>query len=170
MIIFYLKYYFLNLLVAPGVIAHELAHAVSCLFGGVKIFKMKLFRFGNPAGYVEHAIPEGFFQSLVISAGPLVFNTLIALLLFSKFEFVASVQSGIALWLGLVVGLHAIPSMGDVEVLWKVSKKRIRKNPLVFFGLPFVLFLYTLNILKRWHIHFVYALFLFWLGSMYLKM
>lgn len=166
---FYLKYYFLNLLVAPGIIAHELAHAISCFLGRVKIFKIKLFRFGDPAGYVEHAVPDGFLQSLVISAGPLIFNTLIALLIFSQFSFLVSIKSFVSIWLGFVVGLNAIPSMGDVEVLWRVSKKRIRKNPLVFFGLPFVLFLYLLNTLKRWHIHIVYAVFLFWLGSIYLK-
>jgi hypothetical protein len=98
-------YFILNLLTAPGVVMHELSHAVCCVLGRVKIFKMKLFRFGNPAGYVEHAVPEGFFQSFIISFGPLIFNTLVALVLFSRFTWNGFSWEGVVvLWLGVVAG------------------------------------------------------------------
>jgi hypothetical protein len=51
-------YYLLNLLLAPGIIVHELSHAIFCILSGVRIFRMKVFGFGNPPGYVEHAEPE----------------------------------------------------------------------------------------------------------------
>lgn len=149
---------------------HELSHAVCCILGHVRIFKMKLFRFGNPAGYVEHAVPEGFFQSFIISFGPLIFNSLIALILFSRFNWsFFAWENVVILWLGVVIGLNAVPSMGDTEVLWKAAKKKIWKNPFVVIGFPFILFLFLLNLLKRWHIHFLYTAFLFWLGALYLK-
>lgn len=163
-------YTILNLLVAPGVIAHELAHSFSCLLGGVKIFKVKFFRFGNPAGYVEHAEPTGFVQSLAISSGPLIFNSLLALLLFSQFNFsFYEPLRFVAFWLGFVIALHAIPSKGDVKVLWNVFKKNIFKNPFVIIGFPVVILLYLLDLFKHWHIHVLYAIFLVLLGSIYLK-
>lgn len=149
---------------------HELSHAVCCILGRVKIFKMKLFRFGNPAGYVEHAVPEGFFQSFIISFGPLIFNSLVALLFFSHVSWLSfSWESILVLWLGIAIGLNAVPSMEDTKIVWKAAKKKIWKNPFVIIGFPFVLFLFILNFLKRWHIHFLYTAFLLWMASVYLK-
>ncbi len=163
-------FYIVSILMAPGVIFHELAHAVSCVLSRVKIFKIKLFGFGDPAGFVEHAVPESFFQSLVISSGPLIFNSLLALLAFSRVVISFSVESIICLWLGVVIALHAIPSMGDVEALFRSAKRTLRKNILIIFCFPLVGVLYGLNFFKKIHIHVVYAALLFWLGSVYLKM
>jgi hypothetical protein len=164
------KYYILNLIAAPGVVAHELSHAVSCVLAGVRIHKIKLFQFGNPAGYVEHEVPEDFMRSFVISYGPLIFNSLLTLLLFSRFKQpYISIENFLILWLGIVIGLSSIPSMGDTEVLWKSAKKKIKRNPFVLLGFPLVLLLYLLNILKKAHIHFIYTAVLFWLANVYLK-
>jgi hypothetical protein len=163
-------FYLVNMLAAPGVMLHELSHALCCVLARVRVFKIKLFQFGDPAGYVEHASPEGFIPSAMISFGPLIFNSLISLLFFSQIEIRNwSLKSILFLWLGIVSGLNAIPSFGDTKVLYKAAKKKVWKNPLVLLGFPFVLFLYLLNFLKQWRFHFLYTGLLFWLGNSFLK-
>ena len=61
-------------ILAPGVVIHELSHAVGCLLVGAKIKEIKLFSpKGDSLGYVSHTkakIP--IIGQLVISIAPLV--------------------------------------------------------------------------------------------------
>ncbi len=165
-----MKYVFISLLTAPGVVLHEIGHLLFCLLSGVKVFHVKFFSFNKTAGFVEHAEPNGSIQSLLISFGPLTINSLVSLILFSQitppyFTWLHALE----IWVGLVSALHAIPSNGDAQTLLLISTKKIRKNPLAIAGYPFVLIIYLLNFLKRFHLQFLYAILLFWLGSIYLK-
>ncbi len=169
-------YYFYSLLTAPGVVLHELGHAIFCLFSGVKIHKIRLFQFGKVAGFVEHEEPHKLYQAVLVSFGPLILNSLVCLLAFSQIRLtpfdprvLVSMKSIFLLWLGVVSGLHAIPSMGDAKTLMAITNTRLWRNPFKALGYPFILILYLLNILKRWHIHFLYTALLVWLGSVYLK-
>lgn len=163
-------YYFFNLITAPGVIVHELSHALFCVLAKVKIVRIKLFGFGNPAGYVTHAEPTKFYQSFLISFGPLIVNSLLSMFLFSQFKHpYYHWQSILFLWLGVAIGLHAIPSAKDAKSLLQSANYRFWRNPLVIVAYPFILVLYILNLLKRLHIDIVYVAFLFWLGNLYLK-
>lgn len=163
-------YYLYALLTAPGVMIHELGHAFFCFLAGVKIHKMRLFRFGNPAGYVMHDEPNKFYQAVLVSFGPLIANSLVTLFCFARFVYPNYSWQNILLgWLGVAVGLHAIPSTGDAKSLLATTNSRVWRNPFALVGYPFVLLIYLLNILKRLHIHFVYVAVLFWLGNMYLK-
>lgn len=162
-------YILYSLLTAPGVVAHELAHAFFCFLTGTKVFKICLFRFGNPAGYVEHAEAGKFWKSFLISFGPLMINSLLAIFLFSLTRFgFWNWNTMVYCWLGLAVGLHAIPSRGDARSLFTAINHRFWRNPLVILAYPFILLLYFLNLLKRLHIDIVYVAFLFWLGRIYL--
>ncbi|MEY4745271.1 MAG: hypothetical protein RL272_1216 [Candidatus Parcubacteria bacterium] len=64
------------LLMWPGVIVHELSHAVGCLLTGTKIFDVKLFSpreegAGNLVlGFVTHEKPRNPFATFVVSAAP----------------------------------------------------------------------------------------------------
>jgi hypothetical protein len=163
-------YYIYSLLTAPGVIIHELGHTVFCVLGRVKVREIKLFRFGNPAGYVIHDQPGGIISAILISFGPLVVNTLLTLFLFSQvLPPYLSGKSVLFLWLGVAIGLHAIPSTQDAKSLLQTANHKIWKNPLVLLGYPFVLVLYVLNLLKRIHFDFVYVALLFWVGNILLK-
>ncbi|MFA6486081.1 MAG: metalloprotease family protein [Candidatus Magasanikbacteria bacterium] len=163
-------YYLYSLLTAPGVAIHELAHAVFCLLSGVKIHRIKLFQFGPTAGYVVHDEPEMFYQALLISLGPLIINSLLAMGLFSQLvEPYGCWQVILFGWLGIAIGLHAIPSTGDAQTLLSIANRRVWRNPLIILGYPFVLAIYILNLLKRLHIDIVFVALLFWLGRMYLK-
>lgn len=162
-------YYIYALLTAPGVMVHELAHVIFCLFARVKIFKICLFRFGNPVGYVNHVQPTKFWQSFLISFGPLIVNSLLAVFLFSlvRSPYLAW-QVIVYLWLAVAIGLHAIPSTGDAKSLFQATNHRFWRNPLVIIAYPFILVLYILNLLKRLHIDIVYVSVLFWLERFYL--
>lgn len=163
-------YTLLNILFAPGVVIHELSHALFCAFAQVKIYKIKLFQLGNPAGYVSHDEPHKFYQSFLISFGPIMINTLVSLVCFARFVPPwKRVEPWVLLWLGIASGLHAIPSDGDASSLLTTINSRIWRNPLLAVGYPFVLLLYILNFLKRWHIDFIFIGVLFYLGNIYLK-
>lgn len=157
------------LLTIPGIVVHELAHAFFCVFARVKILKICLFRFGNPAGYVNHVQPTKFWQSFLISFGPLIVNSLLTLFLFSLVRSPYFTWSVLVYgWLATAIGLHAIPSTGDAKSLFQAANHRFWRNPLVIIAYPFILILYILNLLKRLHIDIVYVVVLFWLGRLYL--
>ena len=163
-------YYLYSLLTAPGVIIHELGHLLFCLFAGVKVHKVKLFQFGNPAGYVVHNEPDSFFQSILVSFGPLIVNSIVVLVAFALFKpNFKDWHQIVLLWLAIAIGLHAIPSNGDAESLFQTINGRVLRNPLVIIGYPLVILLYILNFLKSIHLDFVYVVLLYWLGHIYLK-
>jgi len=162
-----------RLSMAPGVIMHELAHALFCIFSGVKIYKIKLFSFNirsKVAGYVTHEEPESFWQNFLITFGPFIINSLTTLFLFALIKPPYLIwQNTLYLWLGLVIGLQAIPSTGDAESLFSTSNRRILRNPLILIAYPFVFLIYLLNWLKRINFDLVYVILLFWLGNIVLK-
>lgn len=164
-------FYLYSLLTAPGVAVHELGHLFFCLLAGVKIYKVKLFQFDKKtAGFVTHEEPRYFFQAILISFGPLLLNTLLTLFLFAKVTPpYAEWHRLVYVWLGIAIGLHAIPSTGDAKSLLQTTNGRVLHNPLILIGYPFILLLYILNLLKRIHFDFVYVAILFWLGRFYLK-
>jgi len=165
-----IMYYFYSLFTAPGVMMHELAHALFCVLSGIKIHRIKLFQFGKTAGYVIHDEPDTFLPALFISLGPLIINSLVALFLFSQVNAPYNTwQPWIWGWIGFAIGMHAIPSTGDAQSLFGMANHRFWRNPLVIFGYPFVLIIYILNLFKRLHIDFVFVGVLVWLGRFYLK-
>lgn len=158
---------------APGVMIHELSHALFCVFSGVKIYKIKLFSFNKKskvAGYVTHAEPENFIQNFLISFGPLFINSLVTLFLFALIKPPFLVwQNTLLAWLGLVIGLQAIPSNGDAESLFSAANRRVLRNPLILLAYPFIGLIYILNWLKKINFDLIYVIFLFWLGNILLK-
>ncbi len=159
-----------NLFTAPGVAIHEFGHAIFCVLAGVKIHKMVLFRFGNPAGYVEHDEPKYLYESVLVSFGPLIVNSLVVLFCFATFKTInPGWNDALKVWLGFAAGMHAIPSTGDMHSLFSTINSRFWRNPFVLVGYPFVLLLWILNVLKRFHLQFIFTALLFWLGRYYLK-
>lgn len=160
-------YYFYALLTAPGVVVHELAHALFCLLGGVRIHKINLFRFQRVAGYVVHEEPKGFMSSWLISFGPLIVNSYLAMFFFAQVRPIYDWWDLLFAYLGVVIALQAIPSTGDAESLLKLANRNFWKNPLIILFYPLVLFLYLLNFLKRFYFDWVYVIFLIYIGHTY---
>jgi hypothetical protein len=155
------------LISAPGVIVHELAHALFCLLSGVKIRRITLFRFQEVAGMVVHDEPKGFFSSFFISFGPLIVNSYLAMFFLAQISAPYRWLDILWLYLGLVIALQAIPSTGDAKSLKIMARRNFWKNPLVLLLYPLVLVLLLLNFLKRWYFDWLYAFFLLYIAQVY---
>lgn len=112
------------LLTFPGVIVHEFAHQLFCRLQRVAILQVCYFQFANPAGYVIHEKPKFASQSLWIGIGPFIINTIIGALIGAPG--IAHQQLGssdfldiILIWLGVSIAMHAFPSTGDAQSIWK---------------------------------------------------
>jgi len=157
----------INLLIFPGVVAHELGHKFFCDWAGVRVFKVCYFRFGNPAGYVIHERAGKFSQSFFISVGPLIVGSLLSSALFLLFKQHAHAPEGIVfLWLGLAIAANAFPSSGDAKALLDESIRHLWHNPLALIGFPAALLIWVINKLNFFYFNYLFALILFWLVAL----
>jgi hypothetical protein len=146
---------FISVATFPGVIVHEAAHMFFCKLRGVAVLDVCFFRIGNPAGYVMHEEPDNFTTALLISLGPFFVNSLLCMLIcFPAFMpvrvfGVMHPLSYVVLWLGLSIGMHAFPSIGDAHGLLQHAKKEIAaSNPLAILTYPLVWIIYLANMLR----------------------
>jgi hypothetical protein len=106
----------------PGVIVHEAAHRFFCDVTDTPVYDVAYFRpVANPAGYVVHGPPKSLRAALLISAGPLLINTILCSILtlsvaYELVVFDAKLHDPVLLvlaWLGYSIGMHAFPSRQD---------------------------------------------------------
>jgi hypothetical protein len=139
----------------PGVIVHEFAHMLFCKIRNVVVFDVCYFRVGNPAGYVIHETSENFLTTFLISMGPFVVNTMLCLLICLpaympiKFFNLDHGLSYFLIWLGVSIGMHAIPSNQDANNVFQQAKQSIKTgNPLAIISFPLVAAIYIFNVLR----------------------
>lgn len=155
------------LLTFPGVVMHELAHKRFCDLFNIPVYKVRYFRFGNPAGYVVHAEPIKYSAIFWISVGPLVINSIIGI----SFAYFAAIGTWwtpkwfLFIWIAFCAGLYAFPSNHDVGNIADKSKSLARGgNPLYLLSFPFVWLIYLANALRRWGFDIIYSSALIYLG------
>jgi hypothetical protein len=132
----------------PGVIVHELAHQLFCRWFKVPVFKVVYFQAANPAGYVIHETPQSKWQSIVISIGPFIVNTVIgavialpaALPVFKLHN--AGPLDYLIIYLGVSIAMHAFPSRGDANVIWEMMKEKSTAWWIKLIGYPVVGLIY----------------------------
>lgn len=71
-------------LLFPGVVIHELSHALVCFFSGTPVKEIKLFSAGG--GYVAHEAPNSRITQFFISTAPLIFGILVIFFAFRMLE------------------------------------------------------------------------------------
>ncbi|WP_254765809.1 hypothetical protein [Salinilacihabitans rarus] len=141
----------LDVLFVPGIVAHELGHAAVCRLLGIEIREITPFEWpqtaltsgGRGGGRVAHEPIESAWKALLVSLGPLVANTVLALVVFallsntvlvvdflaypSSVTSLARVYAGHladatrferllavgGLWVGCATAVTAMPSPGD---------------------------------------------------------
>ncbi|WP_135666622.1 metalloprotease family protein [Halorhabdus rudnickae] len=136
--------YLLPIVMAPGVIVHELAHFFACVFTGVSVNKVVLFRFGSPPGYVEHDVPRSYTKRIVIAIAPLLLNLSLGTLLFA-WSASADVVSGVAaMILGTIIIAASLPSEIDMESLIPYSLLGYL-HPMFLISLPMIIVLYLIS-------------------------
>jgi hypothetical protein len=114
----------ITVLTFPGVIVHELAHQLFCRLFKVPVFKVVYFQAENPAGYVLHEKARNSVQAVFISTGPFILNTILGFLIAlpAALQYKLDAMNPldfILLYLGVSIAMHAFPSTGDAQVLWK---------------------------------------------------
>jgi hypothetical protein len=174
-----------RLLALPGIVVHEMAHYYFCLMAGARVHEVVFFRFGQPAGYVVHTAPRRYTAHLLISVGPLLVNSLLALLLFAlarvtylelattplrEHHWSDLARLAVVFWLGLSVALQALPSSGDATSLWQVTHWHLgRRHFLALAGVPIVGLIRLANLLRAVFVDWLYAAVLaslpWWLGN-----
>lgn len=139
----------------PGVIVHEFAHMLFCKIRNVVVFDACYFRFGNPAGYVIHEKTDNFYTTFLISMGPFFVNSLLCILIClpafmpMKLFNIEQPLSYLLIWLGVSIGMHAIPSNEDANHIFVQAKENVKSlNPLAIISFPLVGFIYVFNILR----------------------
>jgi len=143
------------LLTFPGVIVHEAAHAFFCRMFNVPILEVKYFQFSNPSGYVIHGDAEGIKPQFFITMGPFIINSALCVLFCSAAflpVWVFKATDPVAwffYWLGLSIGMHAIPSTQDLKVLWRQTTQKMKGFDVwAIVSLPLIIVLYPLNFLR----------------------
>lgn len=135
-------FYFLTF---PGVMIHEWSHQIFCRIFGLNVIKVVYFKFGNPSGYVIHESPRTYLQSLGIAVGPIIFNSLISIMLsYAIYLTPSNSWRLILLWLSFSIAAHAFPSGQDLKGASHDGLNSLRRGislwPII--GFPFIGLLY----------------------------
>lgn len=127
----------ISIITFPGIIVHELAHHLFCRWCRVAVFKVVYFQFANPVGYVFHEQPMYKYQSILISTGPFLINTILGIVIalpaslqWQKFDH-SNPLDIILVYLGVSIAMHAFPSTGDAQNMWQSVMKDPKTNPLL---------------------------------------
>jgi len=132
----------------PGVIVHELAHQLFCRLYRVPVFKVVYFQTESPPGYVLHEKPQSKVQSVMISLGPFILNTIVGALIslpaaLPVFKFNnAEPLDYLLIYLGVSIAMHAFPSRGDGDAIWNAVKDKETPLWLRIIGYPLVGLIY----------------------------
>lgn len=152
------------ILTFPGIIVHEFAHMLFCRLRKVVVFDACYFQIGNPAGYVVHENSSNFTTTFLISMGPFFVNTLLCLLICLpaympiKFFDLEHPLSYFLIWLGVSIGMHAIPSNQDAENVYVQAKEKVKEwNVLALLSFPVIGLIYLFNILRMFWADLIYG-------------
>lgn len=139
----------------PGVVVHEFAHMLFCKIRKVAVFDACYFRVGNPAGYVVHEATDNFYTTFLVSMGPFFVNTILCLLIClpaympMTFFDLTSPLSIFLMWLGVSIGMHAIPSNTDATHIYEQAKEKVKQfNLLALVSFPIIGVIYVFNVLR----------------------
>jgi hypothetical protein len=154
----------ISVLTFPGIIVHEFAHMLFCRLRNVAVFDAVYFQVGNPAGYVLHEKTDNFYTTFLVSMGPFFVNTTLCLLICLpaympvKFFDIGHVYSYFLIWLGVSIGMHAIPSNQDATNVFEQAKIHAAKyNPLALLSFPIVGLIYVFNVLRMFWADLIYG-------------
>src|ERR1700749_2263344 len=111
---FFIPGFIITLATFPGVIVHELAHQLFCRWFKVPVFKVVYFQTKNPVGYVLHEQAKSAYQSVFISVGPLIINTVLCFIIGFSAALPIKFNSGnpldyVLMYLAVAIGAHAFP-------------------------------------------------------------
>jgi hypothetical protein len=110
-----------TLLVAPGIVSHELAHLLACRLTGVAVVTPPQFGLFTPDVALVHERVDSFAADLLIAIAPLPVNTALGFAAFAAAVQVPAPWSWPCYWLGICFALTAFPSDGDTATLTRTA-------------------------------------------------
>jgi hypothetical protein len=153
-----------TILTFPGVIVHELAHMAACFATGTRVLKARLFRLGNPAGYVIHERPSHAWKTILIGTGPFLVNTMAGFLIALSASLVrdgvtatAAAVKVVLIWLAISVAMHSFPSVGDAKGIWGTVRDRTCPILVKMVAVPIAGFIYLGALGSMFWLDLVYA-------------
>lgn len=139
----------IQIITFPGVIVHELAHQLFCRLYKVPVFKVVYFQTANPTGYVIHEKTASPIQTIMISIGPFIINTLLGALIslpasMPVFDLNnAGPLDYLLIYLGVSIAMHAFPSRGDAKNVLEIAKSPETPLWIRVLGYPIVGLIYV---------------------------
>lgn len=125
----------IGLFTLPGILIHELAHYLACVFFGVKVHSFVHDTFSNAdessLGYVTFTPSESPFKNLIISASPIFINIVVAISIFIPLCYL-TINNEWRIWyfpiiyFGFCVAFHSVPSRGDINAISSPSSYQNR--------------------------------------------
>lgn len=155
----------ISIITFPGVIVHEFAHMLFCRLRKVAVLDACYFRVGNPSGYVIHENTGNFTTTFLVAMGPFFVNTVLCLLICLPAYIPIRVfqldqpLSYFLMWLGVSIGMHAVPSNQDANNVYEQARENMRlKNPLALISFPIIGLIYLFNILRMFWADLIYGI------------
>ena len=137
---FFIPGFLISIITFPGVIVHEFAHKLFCIMTHTHVREVCYFRFGNPAGYVIHDMPNTIWKHILIGIGPFIVNSIIGLSIGLIIVFLKDIGQikYFLVWLGVSIAMHSFPSSGDAKSIWSALWKEETPLSAKIVGTPLV--------------------------------
>ncbi len=159
---FFIPGILITIVTFPGVIVHELAHQLFCRLYKVPVFQVVYFRTKNPVGYVLHEAVQNKWHGMMISVGPFIVNTLLGAIIALPASLPVFVFDNagpidyLLIYLGVSIAMHAFPSTGDANVIWRQINEENTPLLVKIIGYPIVGLIHIVSLGK-----------FFWLDALY---
>lgn len=163
------------LITFPGIILHEFSHKLFCNWTNTPVVEVCYLNFKRiktntsdnyaPMGYVIHEQPKTLIASFLITIGPLIVNSTMAVLcgvivaLYSMIYRNYLVLFGLT-WVGLSLGVHSFPSEVDAQSYYSQVKNKKVNIILHFIALLFVWIIQLANWCRFLWFDVIYAIIL----------
>ena len=135
----------LTALTFPGAMVREAAHLMFCRMFTLAIFDVRFLELNPPFGHVRHEHSNHFWAEACETLGPFFINSALCVLFcWSVFLPVWELRvfdplAWLFYWLGISMGVHALPGADDLKHLWKLAPAASRRgNVLAIVTFPLV--------------------------------
>ncbi len=157
----------LPLVTFPGIIIHEFAHHLMCDLTKTPVYKVMYLQFSEDSedlGYVTSAVPQRLGDAFLISFCPLLLNSVLCMVLTLPFALKSNVLgtsvSGVDIfleWLGISIGIHAIPSTQDARSFSQAIQQHSGRNLLYWMSKGLIIFFQIVHLLRFFWIDLIFA-------------
>jgi hypothetical protein len=153
----------IQLITFPGIIVHELAHQLFCRWFKIPVFKVVYFQTARPVGYVIHESSGTPVQTVLVSIGPFIVNTVLGALIalpasMPVFELNnATLLDYLLIYLGVSIAMHAFPSTQDAQNVLDIARRKDSPFWLRVLGYPIVGLIYIGSLGSMFWLDLVYG-------------